>query len=326
MSASSLSKTKNVVLAITTVALSIFGFQYAYAYEITEVAVDEVGDFILEPAKIDVFVSAGETVTETLRIINRTGETLKFTVDIEDTTGSKEGSRAIVLLGDERGPYSLRDYIRPETNEFTLKSKQQISLPVRISVPADAEPGGLYGTVLISSADVSRVEGENGAAGGATTISRLGALFFVRVSGDVAEDGALEDFGLKENKTLFYDEGPSGFHLVFNNNGSVHLNPYGFITVSNFAGITVDEIEVTPYFAMPDSVRFREVKYDSGVLLGRYKAVAQINRGYDDIIDERSVVFWVIPWKLILAGFAIILFIIFVVRWFAVNFELKRKA
>ncbi len=65
-------------------------------------------------------------------------------------------------------------------------------MSVNIAIPADAEPGGRFASVLVSSepfnstipADESR----------ARTISRLGALYFIRVAGPVKEDANLKDF------------------------------------------------------------------------------------------------------------------------------------
>ncbi len=298
------------------------------AYEIKNVNAGDKGDFILQPAKVEVSLDPGTSVTKNLDIINRLGETRDFKIEIEDFTGSKTGQRAAVLLGDEKGPYSLRDYIKPEVTEFTLKQGQKITLPITISIPDDGEPGGRYGSILVSTTPPEKGadEGE-GAGGGTKIISRLGALFFVRVNGPALEEGSLKDFKASPAKKIFHEkDGPSGFDLVFENKGNVHLNPYGTINVSNTLGMTVAEIEVQPYFAMPGSLRQRHLDWGGKTLLGRYTATAQINRGYGNIVDEKSITFWVLPWKILLGGFGIIFFIVFVVRWFFSKFELKKKS
>jgi len=295
---------------------------FLYAFTIQDVSVEEQGDFILEPAKIEVELSAGESMTKSIVITNRTGETRTFNIEIEDFTGSQDPSRTVVLLGNKEGPYTLRDYLKPEVREFVIKSKQKIILPVTITAPFDAEPGGRYGSILVSSYSPGNIEE---GASGTKVISRLGALFFVRVSGDVNEEGALEDFRIGGDKRFFGDKGPDSFELLFRNDGSVHLNPYGFIRVTNIAGVSVDEIEVEPYFALPDSLRFREIAWSKELLLGRYKATAFINRGYDDIVDEQSLIFWVIPWKIVVSTLVIIVLIALIVKWFFSRFEFKKK-
>lgn len=303
--------------------------QKAFAYEIKDAGVDVNNDIVLEPAKIEVFLDPGASETKTLRIINRTTETKEFNIDIEDFTGSKDPSKPVVLLGEEKGPYSLKDYFFPELKKFTLKSKEQMTLPITISIPKDAEPGGLYGSILVSSASVASLENNNGAGGGVTAVSRLGALFFVRVNGKVNENGNLESFKIVDSKgkvkKIFSENEPMSFEFLFRNNGNIHLNPYGFITIRNLAGAEISKIEIQPYFAMPDSLRYRKIDWKKNVLMGRYKATASVNRGYNNTVDELSVTFWVIPWKIVLAGFVALFLIAWLFKWILGHFEIRKK-
>jgi len=307
-------------------------FSFSYAFEIKDTnAKLENNDIVLEPAKIEVFVDPGSSATKILRITNRTEKLKKFSIDIEDFTGSKDISKTVILLGNERGPYSLRDYFTPETREFVLKSKQQISLPITITIPSDAEPGGLFGSILISAVNVE--QGSTGASG-AAIVPRLGALFFVRVNGDANEDGYLEKFSIVNSQgkeKLFYQEDEKlGFELLFRNNGNVHLSPYGFITVSNVAGTEIGKTQILPFFAMPDSLRYVKIDWQKNVVFGRYKATVSLNRGYvdsngDSLVDEQSVTFWVIPWKILLMIFGGIFLIVILVKLVLSKFEFKRK-
>ena len=76
---------------------------------------------------------------------------------------------------------------------------------------------------------------------------------------------------------------------------------------------------------MPKSLRLREVSWDRQLLVGRYVATASINRGYDNIIDTQSVVFWVLPWKLLLSIFVVLLVVFATVRFLFTRFEFRRK-
>lgn len=299
----------------------------ALAYEIVNINTKQKNDFVLEPAKIEISMDAGQSAVKKLSIINRMSGTRKFKIEIEDFTGSKTGQQAVILLGDEKGPYSLKDYLKPEVAEFTLKPKQKMVLPIEINIPKDAQPGGLYGSILVSSVPTKKEKesAANGARGGAIIISRLGALFFVRVNGPVFKDGSLRDFRIIPSKKVFYNKTPNGFEILFGNKGSVYLNPYGVIRIKNILGSVVGEIKIDPYFAMPGSLRYRQVNWDKTTLLGRYKATVSLNRGYDNIVDKMSVSFWVIPWKLILGAFAIIFFIALIVKLFLSKFEIKKK-
>jgi len=298
------------------------------AYEIVNINTEQKNDFVLEPAKIEVSLDPGQSTVKKLSITNRMATKRKFKVEIEDFTGSKTGQQTVILLGDEKGPYSLKDYLKPEVEEFSLKPKQKIIIPIEIAIPKDAQPGGLYGSVLISSmpddSEKTR-EAETGARGGAITISRLGALFFVRVNGVVDQKGSLRDFRIVPSKKIFYQGSPRGFEILFENKGSVHLNPYGVIRIKNLLGSVVGEIKVDPYFVMPDSLRYRQVKWDKKILTGKYEATALINRGYGDIVDEKTITFWVFPWKILAGVFGVIFLISLIVKLFFSKFEIKKK-
>jgi len=285
------------------------------------------GDFSLGPGKIELWMNPGEKLSKELLITSRIDKTTKFKIELEDFEGSRDPERAVVLLGEKRGPYSLKDYLYPEVTEFTLEYGEKMTLPIEISIPKDAKPGGLYGVVLVAIEPISTVRQEEGAraTGEVKVISRLGTLFFVRIKGETGEtieSGFLKDFKIEKN---FYEKGPISFELLFENNGNVYLAPYGIIEIKNFLGKKVSEIELNPWFVMPDSLRLRDIQWGEWSMFGRYTADIKVNRGYQDIIDEKSVVFWVIPWKIISVGLVVLTIIICILFWLVSRFEIKRK-
>jgi len=304
------------------------GISPVFAFEVQKLAnVLVENDFTLGPGKIELFLNPGESVTRNLLITNRLGRPMKFRVELEDFTGSSTGERAAVLLGNKRSPYSLRDFLHPEIWEFTLSHGERMVLPVTVTIPQEMEPGGLYGSVLIStspSEDFLEREEEK-AKGQVRLVARVGALFFVRVKGKVKEEGRLEKFDTVNSKK-FYQSGPIYFSIYYRNTGNVHLDPYGIIEVKNILGRKIGEIEIEPYFAMPNSLRYREVKWDRKLGIGRYTATLFLNRGYNNIIDTAKITFWILPWKIILITAALFFIIIFVVWWIATHFEIRRKA
>lgn len=314
------------ILLVVGVMVFGFGIKSALAYKIEDLSnVPVANDFVLGGGKIELWMDAGDESTKELMITNRLGRTMDFKIDIEDFKGSRNIEETIVLLGEEKGPYSLRDYLKPEITEFTLNHGQRMILPVKISIPQNAEPGGLYGSVLVTTNPPKtemEVEKEK-AKGGVRLISRLSSLFFIRVKGEVKEEGMLKDFQLEKK---YYEKGPIPFQILFENNGNVHLTPYGLIEIRNLLGKKVGEIQLDPWFSLPDSLRLREAKWDREFLFGRYTALASINRGYQDIIDQKSIEFWVLPWKIILAGLVVLVLVIWLFYWIATHFEIRRKS
>jgi hypothetical protein len=286
---------------------------------------EAVGDFVVGPGKADLTILPGQSKTIEMTVTNRTGERRRFNITVEDAMGSQDVGTSIVLLGDDRGPYSVRDYVTVPHTSFDLDHNQRARIPVTISLPADAEPGGLYGSVLIDTVAIEAQPGDSaGTVPQSAIVARIGTLFFITIPGAVEKDGNLEDFTTVPERT-FYQGGPITFGLLYENRGSIHLAPYGELRIKNMFGEEVGFLELDPWFVLPQSLRLREVTWNRDFLFGKYTATVYINRSYDDQIDELSYSFWVLPWKLVLGAFAALFIVFFLIRSFFKNFEFKRK-
>jgi hypothetical protein len=280
---------------------------------------DVFGDFVVGPGKVELTLNPGESKTVEVTLANRMGDDRKFDLTVEDMKGSDNPEQTVVLLGDDRGPYSLRDYFSVPEWSFMLPHARKARIPVTVTIPADAEPGGYYGSVLFTTTSKPNEQGGQGAA---AIISRIGVLFFVTVPGAGTYEGKLESFS---SKNTFFTEGPIPFQMLFRNTGNMHLNPSGEITIRNMIGTQVETLVVEPWFALPGSLRLREVEWNRAALMGRYTAEAAIKRDYGDQVDRMTVTFWVIP--VVPAAIALggIFVLFFIIRFIATNFEFKRK-
>jgi hypothetical protein len=159
---------------------------------------------------------------------------------------------------------------------------------------------------------------------GATIVSRLGALFFVRVNGETNESGGVEEFQMRNGRFL-YGDGPYVFEILFRNSGNVHLAPYGYISLKNIFGREVAIIPIDAYFSLPQSLRLREIEWDDRTLFGLYSADLELNRGYNDLIDTHTVRFLAVPWKMLVIVLSIILVIAALFYVVLSRFEIRKK-
>jgi hypothetical protein len=219
----------------------------------------------------------------------------------------------------------MKDYVKVEAPRFTLPHNERARIPVTITVPPDAEPGGLYGSVLVSTVTIeAKAADAEGTASQSAVIGRIGTTFFITIPGAVEKDGNFKEFAPIPQKA-FYQGGPITFGLLFENKGSTHLVPYGEIRIKNIFNEEVGFMQLEPWFVLPKALRLREVTWNRDVLFGRYTVTAHVNRGYDDIIDEHSFTIWVLPWKPVTAGFAGVFIVVFLIRAFFRKFEFKKK-
>ncbi len=287
------------------------------AYQVENLQnVQERGDFTLGPAKIEVWAEPGEELNREIVITNRAGYPLYFKISKEDFIGHEDPAKVTKFLGEQASSFSLKQWLIPDKENFVLEHGQRAHLNIKIQIPGQAEPGGYYAAVFVAS------QPEPGSEAQVKVVSRVGSLFFVRVKGDVQESGKLK--GITTPKS-YYQKGPVEFDLLSQNTGNVHLVPYGIIEIENLLGRKVDQIELDPWFVMPQSSRIRKVVWDKKSLFGLYQATAKINRGYDNIIDQESVRFVVAPWKTLLAGLIGLLVLILLIRWIVSKFKIVKK-
>ncbi len=317
------------LLSILILTLAVFSPRLSHAASyVVETLPDKTvyNDFVVGPGKYQVDMKPGEKKVVNLIVTNRLGKEKTFQLQTEDFTGSKDIDQTVVLLEGERGPYSLKDYLKIPSTTFTMGNAQRVTIPVTISIPTDAQPGGLYGSVVISTVTTGQEQVPQGdsSVGTSPIITRIGSLFFIRIAGEVKEDINLKKFSLKNDASVM-DGGPVNFELLYENNGTVHENPKGFIYIKNLFGAEIGKVEVEPWFILPNSLRQREVNWKPQFLFGRYVATAEIVKGYDNQKDTVSVVFWVIPWRLVALVFAALVIVVSIVRWLASKISISVK-
>ncbi len=233
------------------------------------------GDIALSPAKVELSLDPGTQSVQYLDVINRMGQDAVFSVDVEDFSPSEDIYGSVILDKTVDGlNSSLKRYIKLDPSEFTLSHGEQARIPVIISLPKGARPGGLYGAVLVSG---SPLKNESGAT---KVVTRLGSLFFVKVNGSVSQSGILKGVSFHDNK----------IEIVFENNGDIYLNPYGIINIYDDSKKLVKKIDVDPWFVLPNSTRIRTVTVGD-LATGAYTANISINRGYDNVIDSNNLSF-----------------------------------
>jgi hypothetical protein len=286
------------------------------------------GDYVVGPGKTEIRLDAGQTSIKNITVTNRYGQEMRYNIEIEDFGSPINPDETLVLMGAEKGPYSLRNFIKTEASTFVLQQGDRATIPVTIAIPEDATPGGLYGAVIVTTEPTDPLELAkfNEIKSGVILKQRIASLFFVRVNGNVKEEGTVINF--LSDKT-WYKNGPVKFSWFYQNTGNIYNSPYGVLEIKNLYGTIVDQISVEPYYVMPGSSRLTEKTWARDFMLGRYKATLQLNRGYGDKIDTKTIYFWVLPWKVI-AGMLVGLFLILVIvrairKWFKKNFEYKGK-
>lgn len=257
----------------------------------------------ISPLTFELTANPGDVLTNIVKIYNPTQNTISVKVEAEDFKTVGETGQVIVTSPEEESGYSLRKWIRVEPETFTLEPDEQKFVNFIIEVPENAEPGGKYGSILAS---ITGVMGEG--ATGAAIVQRVGVLLLLTVSGQVKEDLQIKEFSAPS----FLEYGPAPFLIRFENTGTVHVRPRGFVSIVNWRGKKVIDIEFSQLNVIPGAIRKIEVKWNEKWLFGKYTATLVGSYGTANIPLNPSVLnFWVIPWKIAGGTFLALLLIFF---------------
>lgn len=288
-----------VLISILTPVMAISSPLYAQSNETGQAL--EIG-----PTVINLTADPGETLNSKINLRDVSDTSLLVTASINDFTAQGEdGTPKIVLDEGEDNPYSIRSWISPIT-QFTLDSKELYEVPVTISVPADAAPGGYFGVVRFTGTPPD-LDGT-----GVALSASLGTLVFIRVNGDAKEQISIAEFYTaipEHDKTSLFEGSPIGFVVRLKNDGNVHDQPTGTIIVKDMFGNKVGLVNVNlpPRNILPGTIRKFEQQLDESTignkkLFGLYTAELTVTYGEGGETVTSSLQFWVIPWKLILVA------------------------
>jgi hypothetical protein len=321
------SRTRIVSLSFAVLALIIGGYStFAYAQAQTEAqtraqtqAQADAGKLAITiaPPLYQITIAPGTAWKSTLRVVNTNHYPLTIHADVSDFHPDGETGNAIfddLTQGDANDTRRMSGWISLPVRDVTIPPDQSYELPLTIIVPQNADPGGHYGAILVGTLP-PHTEGS-----GASIGTRLSSLIFLRVPGDVVEEGLIRDFVTPSDVVQSQLQ---TFTLRFENKGNVHLVPHGQIIITNMwgkkRGVIVVNEKSTFGNVLPGSTRkfsFQWKGEDSIFDIGRYKAEASLS--YGEVSKQsatRTTYFWIIPFKPVAATLLTLCFVIWFFTW-----------
>ncbi len=315
---------KGSLAALLTLPLLLIGAYPATAQDSVRITVS--------PPSFDFGLNPGASETNVIKVINPSTVDVELEVKTENIRGANELGQ--VQLTEEETEFSLSTWVTASPSRFRLKAGESRTVSFTINVPANAEPGGHYGSILVGTVAAE------GTATGSQTVQRIGSLLLVRVAGQANEDAIVTSFAPKtfvgeweeikssDNTTNFYiprgekleeeapasyfSSGPVAFDLRFKNNGNIHVQPSGFVTIYNVFGKKVAELAVEPKNVFPGVERRLTVLWPEKKLWGGFytaKLVAVYGQSNQPLTSETS--FWAFPLIPAIVIAAALLFVIF---------------
>ncbi len=274
---------------LTALFLGIFFYVPSQAQEMSE----DARSITISPLTYELSANPGEQIANKIKVINTGPQPIFVRMEVEDFTAVGEGG-GVVVREQENKTFSLASWVALSETQFTLAPAEQKIIDFTVNVPTDGEPGGHYGSILavISPPEVL-------AGGGSGVAQKVGSLLLLSVAGEVTEKLDVKEF----SAPTFFEKPPIDFILRFENKGTVHVRPRGFVSITNMFGKKEVDIPFPQKNVLPASIRKVDVRWDPLLAIGKYTATLVANYGTENTPLVSTFVFWVFPWKLALLVF-----------------------
>lgn len=266
----------------------------------------------VSPTIFDMSANPTQDWSSSVRVINSNPYEIKVFADVVNFApkGERGQGKFLPVIDTETQGQTVAEWVDITKEAIVIPPEQTVEVPFSIKVPETAPPGGHFAALLIGTKPPEGVEGMIGVE----TSQVVTTLLFLKVTGDVIEDGSIRSF--RTEKSLV-EKPEATFELRFENKGNVHLLPRGDIKILNMWGQERGLIPInsTTMFGtvLPDSVRNYSFTWKgewSLADMGRYTAIATLGYGEEQKqFSSSKIAFWVIPFKalglvlLILIGF-----------------------
>ncbi len=261
----------------------------------------------ISPARVEVTGDKGEVLQDSFLIINEQDAEQTYYTSVEAFDSQGESGTPNFTASKE----GLPSWITVE-EKITVKKGERLKVPYTITIPQDADSGGHFAAIFLSTVPPTVGEGQ------VSVGAKVGMLVLLKVTGDVKEEGGLLSFVLKDNKKVLTSL-PVDFVYRFNNTGNDRVKPEGKITIKNLIGGEVATLDANKALGnvLPGSVRrfevrlgekeapavsapfFEQVAFQKeNFALGMYTAHLDLSFGNSGK-SESKVRYFVLPWQLI---------------------------
>lgn len=266
------------------------------------------------PPLFQLSVLPGGIWQSSVKVVNANPYPLTIYAEVVNFKGmGSSGQGQFIPVPKDAEKTTFAEWITVNPGPHVIQPEQTSDITFFAEIPEDAAPGGHYAAILISTEEPQESEGLS-----VLTSQAVTSLLFLRVEGDVHEEGVVREF---RSTRTFLDRPETEFLLRFENKGNVHILPRGDITITNMWGKERGVIPINSKSnygnVLPESIRNFTFSWKSDFTfsdIGRYKAIVTLGYGEDGIKNVSSATyFWVIPVKWTLTTLSVIALFIWLI-------------
>ena len=270
---------------------------------------------VVSPPSYSLEVKPGDVIQKTVKVTNPSEDSsLVLSATVSDFVVLDDAGTPTKVDVSASGRYLASPWFTLDTSSFTLGPKETSQVNVVIKVPADALPGGHYAGVFFEPVVDKKL---NDSA--AYTSAQVGSLFGLTIEGNIKFDAIIKDFSSTQG---IYEFGPVGFSATVENQSDTHIRPNTSIIIKDMFGRTLETLSLDEVNIFPFASRNFEAEWETVWGLGRYTASIVASYG-PGLTAERTIFFWIMPWRVIIA--ILIILAVIIVIYISVRRHLAHK-
>lgn len=277
------------------------------------------------PARQELKVSPGETISVNVRFYNLGEKALVGLVKVADfIVNNKEGNPRIIEDAIQLSPkYTASHWYTLSTDKAIIAANDKVGIEAKIKVPLDAHPGGRYSAIYFEPTGNDLSTAARGTGAGVGVSSRIAALIYFRVAGDITENALISKFFAPS----FFEYGPIKVETEILNRGDYHIAPSGIISLTDmFGGLIAQEKLKEDINIFPDAARSYVNELGSKWMFGRYRMDIAASYGEKGQALTRFIYVWVIPWKIVVIITLTLILLILLGRMLYKNIVMKQSS
>ncbi len=273
----------------------------------------------ISPARAELTGDPGETISGTFTLTNPLDTDQTYYTSVENFEAQGETGTPNFTASKDGLPSWVK-----VVDKVVLKKGERATISYSVVIPTDADSGGHFGAIFLSTVPPSAGEGQ------VSVGAKMGMLLFLKVTGEIKENGGLSDFALKNGKNVLTSL-PVDFIYKFKNEGNDRVKPEGELVIKNTFGMETSRMDINKTKGdnvLPASTRRFEVRYGdtdapaisapffdqvkfqkSNFALGMYKANLNLSFGNTGKASS-SLTFYIFPWQLLSVVFGALLVVI----------------
>jgi hypothetical protein len=253
----------------------------------------------VKPLRTELTIDPGASATATLMVINSENKELKLKPEVQVYVSNDAAGFPVVADLAKEDPRNITDWISFSDNMVTLSPNESRKVDFTVKVPAGAEPGGRYASVVYSPVNA------NGEKEGVALEAQVASLILVTVAGEEKLAGNVESFGIKDGK--IYGDKAVDLAVSFKNNGNVHVKAKGWVSIFDDKGTQLTKIarytdaqtgqevvgdkipvNLTEGNVLPGSSRLFSALWNENIVSGKFRADLELQYGKGQSVLKNS--------------------------------------